>query len=77
MVSPVLEYTKKLGMKPERGNLVRKDGLIRKDTSSTSIELDKSQALKGTAILCTGLESPRGFQEDEAPRFHDSRPVGT
>jgi hypothetical protein len=58
-------------MKSERGNLVRMDGLKRYFLNK--IELDKSQALKVTAIPCTGLERTRGFQEIEASRFHDSR----
>ena len=27
----------------------------------------------GTAVAVTGLDRPRGFQEVEAPRFHDNR----
>jgi hypothetical protein len=60
-------------MKSERRILVRKDGMIRKDTSITSIELEKSWSLRSKAIPCTGLDRTRGFQEAEAPRFHDSQ----
>jgi hypothetical protein len=39
---PCFRVYQKPGMKSERRILVRKDGMIRKDTSITSIELEKS-----------------------------------
>jgi hypothetical protein len=50
-----------------------KCGLIREDTSVTSIELHKSRTLRSKAIPCTCLERTRAFQETEAPIFHDSQ----
>jgi hypothetical protein len=47
--------------------------LIRKHTTVTSIQLQKSRTLRSKAIPCTCLEKTRAFQETEAPIFHDSQ----
>jgi len=40
--------------------------------TSTPIRVQQKVKGKGKAVLFTGLEWPRGFQEVKVPRFHDN-----